>query len=306
MKKIIFSIIALLSASTGFAQQDAMFTHYSFNTLAVNPGYVGSRDALTITALNRIQWVGFDGSPITQTLTMHTPIYNEKMGLGLSVVNDKIGPMNNTSIYLDFAYKIKVSEKGKLSFGVKGGANFYQGNLSTLPTVSANDPAFSGNIQSRILPNFGFGMYYSTPKFYAGISTPKLLDSENSSKGISKTVKEKRHYFAIVGTVFDLSNSLKLRPTALVKVTESAPIQADLTALFILYDKVEFGPMFRTGDAVGVLLGYNFTPQLRCGYSYDLSYTNKTFTYNKGSHEVMLRYDFIYKDKNKVYSPRYF
>jgi len=309
MKKIVLIAISVVSIGSSFAQQDAMFTHYSFNTLAVNPGYAGSRDALTITGLNRSQWVGFDGAPVTQTLTLHTPLLNEKLGLGLSVINDKIGPMNNTAFYADFAYKIKVGAKGKLAFGLKGGINLLQGNLIDVPTVTENDPSFSNNIQSNILPNFGFGMYYSTSKWYVGLSTPKLLENNfaaNNGQGTVATAKEKRHYFAIAGAVFDLSKTLKIRPTTLIKVTEAAPIEADFTALFILQDKIEFGPMFRTGDALGLLLGYNFTPQLRLGYSFDWSYTNKTFTYNQGSHEIMLRYDFIYKDKGKVYSPRYF
>ena len=123
MKKIYLVIIALLGIVSINAQQDAMFTHYSFNTLAVNPGYAGTRDALTVTALHRSQWVGFDGAPTTQTLTLHSPIANDKMGLGLSILNDQIGPINTTSAYVDFAYRININEKAKLSFGLKGGIN---------------------------------------------------------------------------------------------------------------------------------------------------------------------------------------
>jgi type IX secretion system PorP/SprF family membrane protein len=292
-----------------WAQQEAMYTHYAFNTLAVNPGYAGSRDALTITGLHRSQWVGFEGAPVTQTFTLHTPLLNEKLGVGLSMVNDKIGPMNNTAIYGDFAYKINISDKGKLSFGLKGGINLLQGTMNNLPTVQENDPAFATNIQSNVLPNFGFGMYYSTTKYYVGLSTPKLLQNEfsaNNGQGAVTVASEKRHYFAIAGAVFDINKNLKIRPTTFVKVTSGAPIEADLTALFIIQDKIECGPMYRTGDAAGVLLGYYFTPQLRFGYSFDWSHSNRTFTYNRGSHEVMLRYDFIYKDKGKVFSPRYF
>jgi type IX secretion system PorP/SprF family membrane protein len=308
MKKIIISLICTIPF-IGWTQQDAMFTHYAFNTLAVNPGYAGSREALTITGLHRSQWVGFEGAPITQTFTLHSPVFNEKLGIGFSMVNDKIGPMNSTSLYGDFAYKINVGETGKLSFGLKGGINLLQGTLNSLPTVQENDPAFANNIQSNILPNFGFGMYYSTSKYYVGLSTPKLLENNfaaNNGQGTVAVASEKRHYFAIAGAVFDLNQNLKIRPTTFVKVTSGAPVEVDLTALFILQDKIEFGPMYRTGDAAGVLLGYYFTPQLRFGYSFDWSHSNRTFSYNRGSHEIMLRYDFIYKDKSRVFSPRYF
>jgi len=304
---IILSLAAICSQPV-LAQQDPMYTHYAFNTLAVNPAYAGSREALTLTALHRSQWVGFDGAPISQTLTLHSPILNNKLGLGLTVINDNIGPTNFTSFYADFAYKIKVSEKGNLSLGLKGGGNLVKGELTTLTLDQGGDNAFSQDISSRFLPNFGFGVYYYTPSWYVGASTPKLLQNtydENMSTSVSR---EQRHYFVIAGTVFNLTESdkLKLKPTAFVKVTESAPIQADLTALFILYDKVELGAMYRTGDALGVLLGYDLTPQFRVGYSYDFSYANKTTQYNGGSHEIMLRYDFVFKNQGKIVSPRYF
>lgn len=311
MKKIILIGIAILGGLSTYAQQEAMFTHYMFNTLAINPAYAGSRDALTVTGLHRSQWVGFEGAPTTQTLTLHAPVMNEKIGLGLSVLNDKIGPLNTTAIYGDFAYKIKVSDKGKLAFGLKGGINLVQGDLNNLQLEDNSDDSFTNNIESDLLPNFGFGLYYSTSKWYVGLSTPKLLENKYSNSSTTTSTKvssEKRHYFLIAGTVFNLNKdgSLKLKPTTFVKVTNGAPLEADLTGMVIIKDKIEIGAMFRTGDAAGLLLGYNFTEQLRFGYSFDWSFANTTGKYNSGSHEVMLRYDFIFKDKAKIRSPRYF
>lgn len=294
------------------AQQDAMFTHYAFNTLAVNPGYAGSRDALTITALHRSQWVGFEGAPVTQTLTLHTPAFNERIGLGLSFQNDRIGPINTTSIYGDFAYKIPINKKGKLAFGLKAGVNLMQGGLSTVALDDGlPDTAFEEDIESDFLPNFGFGIYYSTTKWYMGLSVPKLLANDfkaNTTTGSVTGGSEQRHFFFVAGTVFNLneSGSVKLKPTTFVKVTEAAPVELDLTGMLIFNDKLEIGAMFRTGDALGLLLGYNISDQMRLGYSFDWSYTNETFKYNNGSHEVMLRYDLIYKDKGRIRSPRYF
>ena len=208
-----------------------------FNTLAVNSGYAGSRDALTITGLHRSQWVSFPGAPTTQTLTLHTPIHNDQLGLGLSVLNDKIGPTNTTAIYADFAYKLKINEKAKLAFGLKGGINLRSNGLSSLALDESNDDAFASDVTSDILPNFGFGLYYYTDKYYVGLSTPKLLENNfttNTVSGSISAASEKRHYFLIAGTVFPITDNIKLKPTGFMKVTEGAPIEGDitLTALF--------------------------------------------------------------------------
>ena len=308
MKKILFSICALIGASQVFAQQDAMFTHYSFNTLAVNSGYAGSRDALTVTGLHRSQWVGFDGAPTTQTLTLHAPVANNKIGLGLSVLNDKIGPTNQTAFYGDFAYKIPVG-KGKLAFGLKAGVNMVSNSLNELGTTESGDVNFEQNVKSELLPNFGFGLYYSTPKYYVGLSTPRLLENNyETSTSTGSAQGERRHYFFIAGMIFPLNETgtVKLKPTTFVKMTEAAPLELDLTALFYFQDKYWVGPMWRSGDALGVLAGLNITDQFAFGYSFDWSYGLKTFQYNGGSHELMLRYDFIFKEKGRIKSPRYF
>ena len=292
-----------------YAQQDPMFTHYAFNTLAINPAYAGTRDALTITGLNRMQWVSFSGAPITQTITAHTPIINKNIGLGLSLLNDKIGPTNTLSFYVDFSFKIKINEKAKLSFGLKSGLNYKKANLSDLLVTDPSDPMFLADQKSKLLPNFGFGLYYYTDKYYVGISIPKLLENnftENTVNGDANLASDKKHYFLIGGAVFNLSEDIKLKPTSFVKVTSGAPIQMDLTANFILKDKFSFGLMYRTGDAFGVLVGMNITDQLSVGYSFDWSMTNKTFKYNQGSHEIMIRYDLMFKESKIIRSPRYF
>lgn len=310
MKKLLLVVLYVVSIGLCYAQQIPMFSNYMFNTLAINPAYAGTRDALTITGLHRKQWVSFEGAPITQTLTLHSPAMHNKIGLGLSVVNDVIGPLRHTAVHGDYAYRLQINKKVKLSLGLKAGINIFQADLNNLTTVQDNDPAFLTNVQSRILPNFGFGLYYYSDKWYFGLSAPKLFENnfeaDNGKSTVNRTEREERHYFAIAGWIFDISKEWKLRPTAFVKVVESAPLTADLTTFFVYREKIEFGGMFRTGDALGVLLGIYINPQLRVGYSYDWSYINSTMIYNRGSHEIMLCYDFIYKDKAKVHSPRYF
>jgi type IX secretion system PorP/SprF family membrane protein len=310
LNKIIAVLVLTLGSFTIHAQQAPMYTHYMYNTLMVNPAYAGSRDALSVTALYRSQWVDFKGAPVTQTLSMHTPLNNEHIGLGLSVLNDKIGPTNNTSVFADFAFIMKLNEKSKLALGLSAGADIFRANLNTLLLDEQIDPVFLNNVSNHVTPNFGFGAYYSRERFYAGISVPKLLQNNystiNQINGNTLIGKEQRHYFFIAGAMLKISDNLAFKPTTFVKVTSAAPVEADLTASFIIMKKLLVGAMFRTGDAFGGLVGLDITDQLHLGYSYDWSYGLRTGRYNQGSHEFVLRYDFIFSSKKQIHSPRYF
>jgi len=304
-KNIIIVLMFTLISLTSPAQQDPMYTHYMYNTLTVNPGYAGSRDALTITALHRSQWVGFKEAPITQTLTVHTPLRNEHIGIGLSVSNDKIGPTNNTSVFADYAYIIKLTEKSKLALGLNAGVSIFQVDLNSRQLDVQNDPAFQNNINNHVNPNFGFGAYYSRERLYAGISVPNLLENSYSAVNAVSSGMEQRHYFFIAGTMLNITDNLAFKPTTLVKVTAGAPIQADLTASFIIVKRLLVGAMYRTGDSFGGLVGFDITDQFHLGYSYDWSFGMRTGSYNSGSHELVLRYDVLF-NKKQIHSPRNF
>lgn len=308
--KITFVLVLTIGSFTVNAQQAPMYTHYMYNTLMINPAYAGSRDALSVTLLHRSQWVGIKGAPSTQTLTLHSPLVNEHIGLGLSVCNDKIGPTNNTSVFADFAYIMKLNEKSKLALGVSAGVNIFQAQLSTLQLDDQSDPVFQNNIKNRTTANFGFGAYYYRERFYAGVSVPTLLQNNYSAiklpDGTTLLGKEKRHYYFIAGTVLNISHNLAFKPTMLLKVAQSAPVQLDLTGSFIIMNKLLIGAMYRSGDAFGALVGLDITDQLHLGYSFDWSYGLKTSRYNYGSHEIVLRYDFIFSSKKQIHSPRHF
>jgi type IX secretion system PorP/SprF family membrane protein len=304
MTKLKLLIAFVLVGVYSYGQQDAMYTHYTFNHLAVNPAYAGSREVVSLTALHRSQWVGFAGAPQTQTFAIHAPTFNKSVGLGLSVVNDKIGPTSLTSFYADFAYRLKLTKTTIMSFGIKGGGGLMSVNLGSVATKEVDSKFTSTN--SAFLPNIGAGLYVYNAKWYAGISAPKLVQNNYNKVVIGNTLGEQRHYFLIAGFVMNLSNTVKLKPSTYVKATEAAPLNVDLTAMFILKDKLELGVMGRTGDAAGMLIGYNFSPRFRIGYSFDWSFTNTTGTYNAGSHEVMLRYEFSGANKENIHSPRYF
>lgn len=309
-KKILIAVVMTIGGFAVNAQQAPMFTHYMYNTLFINPAYAGSRDALTITALHRSQWIDFKGAPMTQTLTVHSPIGGENIGIGLAMSNDKIGPTNNTALFANFAYRIKLNEKSKLALGLSVGVNIFQANLNKLELDQQLDPSFEKNIFNRTTPNFGFGVYYSRKRFYAGISAPNLLENKYSSNkllnGNPINGKERRSFYLITGAMIRITDNLEFKPSMLVKLTPTAPIQADFTASFVIMNRLLLGAMFRTSDAFGVLVGFDIIQQLHIGYSYDYSYGVKTFKNNYGSHELMLRYDFINSSKKQIHSPRYF
>lgn len=293
------------------AQQDPQFTHYMYNTISVNPAYAGSRGNLAIGGLYRNQWIGLAGAPVTQTVYLHSPFINQNNGIGLSVVNDRIGPINQTLAYADYAYHIKFTEKLKLALGLKAGLNFFQPsgikNLTT--TDNASTAAIdAASVQNTIAPNFGGGAYLYSEKFYFGISAPKLiknkLPSYNSRSGKVENITETRHIFTILGFVLPLNDMVKLKPTFLSKITENAPMSIDATTEFLFNDKFSLGLGYRHTDALAALIGFNFTPQLKAGISYDYN-LSRLNNYNSGSIEIMLLYD-LFRKMDKIKSPRYF
>lgn len=283
------------------AQQDPQFTQYFDNALFVNPAYAGSTRMLTATTIHREQWVGFEGRPSSTTISLHSPLTYESVGLGITAVRDVIGPLSQTMFYGDFSYSLKLTDKSKLSFGLKAGLNVISSQTSLLQTTQSNDINLLTNVRSRINPNFGFGVYYHTPKFFAGLSTPKLI--EQSLDGTDKN-KEKRHYFGIVGAVIPVSSSWKIRPTSQVKATIGAPISIDLSVAGIYQDKVWFGSMYRLNAALGIFAQYQISPSFRIGLASDFS-TTQIRKYNYGTYEFLLSYDFSF-NKQGIRSPRYF
>ena len=286
------------------AQQDPMYSQYMFNTLAFNPGYAGSADVFTAMLLSRHQWVGFDGAPATQTLTLHTPLRNQALALGFSVINDKIGPSSQTGAYVDFAYRIRTGTNTRLSFGLKGGMNMYQADLASLTSVEV-DPA-NVNIRPQLLPNFGFGLFWHSPTYYVGLSAPKLLTNEIDAVSGSAlvTATEARHYFLIAGYVLPIDRDLKFKPSIMFRTVEGAPMSLDINANFLLRDRIWFGALYRWGNAFGLLGQFQVNDQFRVGYAFDLT-TTRLSAYNAGTHELMLSYDFRFV-KGRTISPRYF
>lgn len=302
MKRIIGCLLVWMACANGlWAQQDPHFTQFFENTLFVNPAYAGSKDVLNVTGLHREQWVGFAGRPVSSTLSVHSPLSYRSVGLGLTMVNDHNGPVDQTMFYGDFSYSLKFKNKGKLAFGIKGGFNLVNVGSAALQATDQNDLNLLRDVRNNVNPNFGFGIYYHTPVWFVGVSTPKLL--EQSYDG-SKTNVEKRHYFANVGGVITVNNAWKIRPMTQAKFTTGAPLSLDVSVAGIYKERFYIGGLYRLDAAFGAFVQYQITPQFKLGFATDFG-TQEIRNYNYGTFEVMGSYDFIFK-KTGVRSPRYF
>jgi type IX secretion system PorP/SprF family membrane protein len=285
------------------AQQDPQFAQFMDNTVYVNPAYAGSADRMIIHSLSRFQWAGFKGAPITNTLAVNTPLRYRSVGIGGSLVYDKFGPVTNTLCYADFSYTLFLKNDLRLSFGLKGGVNILNVNVSELTRIDEGDVLLSQNIQNDITPNFGFGIYLRRPNWYVGFSSPKLISYKPSTTRADQ-YQQVQHYYAIAGFVTRLSDDLKLRPAALFKFTPGAPFALDLNVALILQDRIWVGALYRLNESAGVLFQYQITPQLKAGYAFEYS-TTKIVRNTVGSHELLLSYDLVFM-KKKVITPRYF
>ncbi|WP_231372816.1 type IX secretion system membrane protein PorP/SprF [Aureivirga sp. CE67] len=296
-------IIALITnIESGFAQQEPQYTQYMYNTMAINPAYAGQRDVLSISGLYRSQWVGISGAPETQSFGIHSPLRNKKMGLGLTVVNDKIGPASEIYVNANFSYTLLLNENDlKLSFGVKGGFNHLNMDWNK-GKIKNQDQSFRENI-SQYSPTIGAGFYLHNKKWYVGLSVPSFLTTKQFRENEYAVGKERLHYYLIGGYVFDLSENLKFKPSTFLKAVAGAPLTVDLSANFLLYEKFTAGLAYRWDDSVSGLVGFQATEDLFIGYAYDYTTTDLQ-DYNNGSHEIMLRFEF--RKDSPYLSPRFF
>ena len=307
-------LIFMLLLFTGlWAQQDAQYTQYMYNTMSVNPAYAGSRGQLSMSALYRAHWIGLDGAPTTTTLNLHSPIRESRVGYGLSIVHDEIGEGVVQETYIDgvISYSIETSRTAKMSFGLT-----VSGNLLNLDFTGLNnfdqEPIAGDNIENKFSPNFGLGFYYHTDKFYAGLSAPKLLESDhfdNANRDANQVQflsQERMNLYFITGVVMDLSGDMLFKPALLTKVVRGAPLQIDLSATFLYNEKFSFGAAYRWDAAISALVGFQVTDQLMLGMAYDKETTELGSTrFNDGSFEIFIRYELL-KNFGNLVSPRFF
>lgn len=307
MKKLlIVAILLTVANSWAYAQQDAMYSQYTFNALAINPAYAGSRNnVLNATALYRNQWTGIDGAPETQTLSFDMPVAYKRIGLGLQLFNDEIGITNTTGAFASYAYRINTGN-GKLALGLQAGITSFRADFSSveLNTGSPFDPAFSENV-NQILPNFGTGVYYRTDRFYVGASVPNLLNNalKNNSSAVNNGLSRQYvHLFIASGYVFDMGEDFKLKPSILFKGVRGTPLQLDVNAAVWIKDIFSIGASYRSNADISAMAEAQISWQMRIGYAYDRSIT-RLANFNSGSHEIMIKYQFAF-DKDAYLEPK--
>ncbi|AEH01006.1 type IX secretion system membrane protein PorP/SprF [Lacinutrix sp. 5H-3-7-4] len=307
---ILASLTLVLISNKSHSQQDAQYTQYMYNTLSVNPAYAGSRDVLSFVGLYRTQWVGLDGAPDTFTASLHSPV-GEKVGLGLNITQDEIFITSETYIDLSFSYTLDLKDDAKLAFGIKGGGHFLNIDTNKLNTGAFNqgDSQAEINVDNKFSPQLGLGVYYYTNKFYLGLSAPNILETEHFDENAANnnsfaTAKEKINLYVMAGKTFDLTDDIKFKPATLFKIVEGAPLQLDLSANFLLKEKLTLGVAYRWSAALSAMAGFQISDKLMLGLAYDRE-TTELKQFNDGSYEIFLRFE-LFKRNNRMISPRFF
>lgn len=305
MKRLIF-ILMMLGGGMLFAQQDALYSQYMFNQLVLNPAYTGARDAFNVTLVHRHQWAGIDGAPRTYSLSVHSPLGDERAAIGGYVYSDQIGPMQDMGGYGSFAYRIML-DNSKLAFGIQAGIRRYDINWGMVNFNQGGDIIVNGQVKNNAIPDANFGVYWYADWFYLGVSSKHLLQNKYAEVIMDeKTVYSTllRHFYMMGGLAIPVSDNIVLRPSTLVKYTQNAPLQVDINVSALFNDFFWIGASYRTKQAFVALMEFNITDQIRIGYSYDLLF-NELRVYNKGSHEIMIGFD-IGRSNSRMLSPRFF
>lgn len=309
MKQLILFFGLLLHVGISFAQQESSFSHYMFNQQIVNPAYSGARGLTNFTSVVRSQWSGIEGAPRTQTLSFNTPIKSKNLGFGLSVLNDRLGPLSTTSIDIDFAYHLRLNRKDhRLSIGLKGGALSYLLDGDRIITETPNDPSFVDGLDRKIIPNIGFGFYYYTQKIYLGLSVPRLIEDKNFGSV--------RHAYFLTGGLFNINKTIMIKPSLMIKHTEAIS-DFDVSVLGIVNKLFWVGAQVRNrleGDGIrqannfgmSALFGLSLGEKLSIGYSYGIPSSISNIGLGSSTHEFMLRFDLTPKVNGYLRSPRFF
>lgn len=302
---VIFTIIFTIKVN---AQQDPQYTQYMYNTMSINSGYAGQRQVLSVSALYRAQWIGINGAPKTISFGIHSPLRNERVGIGLGVVSDQIGPTNETYFDANFSYTIPTNASGKtaLSFGIKGGFHVLVTDWSIgrfkRQINQQSDPLFNENL-NLFSPTVGAGLYLRSENWYLGLSIPNFITTNHYGGFQESSAAERLHYFLIGGYVFDLNENTKLKPAFLIKAVSGAPLIADLSINALFNNKFTLGLAYRWDDSISGMAGFQVSEGTFIGYAYDYA-TTKLNKYNSGTHEIILRFEL--QKIGRILSPRFF
>jgi len=301
---VTMAIILMISGiRIGWSQQDPMFTQYMFNMMSINPAYAGSLEATNFQALYRLQWLGVEGAPRTLTLSAHAPISGKNMGWGITLYNDRIGPLNLSMVYGNYAYQL-ILNSATLAFGIKAGLGMYSANLSAL---DPHDPDRTlVDFRRKILPNVGVGVFYFNDTYYLGLSVPRIIKNHLTVDNLDYG-DVKRHYFLAGGYVWNVGTykNHALKTSFMLRGTEGAPLSFDLTGVFYFNEKLGLGLTYRHKAALTGILQYYISPRFYLGFSYDYATTRLRYV-NSGTYEFLLSYDIRNNRMTRIYHPRFF
>ncbi len=308
MRKTI-AILLLFVSSISYGQQDALFTQYMYTKLEFNPAYAGSREVFSMDLLTRIQWVGIDGAPRTFCFTAHTPLRNPHIGLGFYAYRDELGPSVDYNIMGSFAYRI-LFPTSTLSFGISAGIKYYNIDWNALNPKDPGDIELVNDVNNRVVPDVDFGIYFYHERYYIGLSSKHLLQNQmvvSSAPPDDQTsfTKLLRNFYGIAGGTIPFSDRVVFMPSLLLKYVQHAPLQADISARFLLYDILTLGASYRTDGALGLLVGVELGKGFAIGYAYDIWF-NVLRSHNRGSHEIRIGYEVDLFHKKRMLTPRYF
>jgi len=307
MKTSALSILFLLLCTLVQGQQDELFTQYFYNKLVINPAYAGSRDAVSATAFYRTQWVGFEGSPKTQSVSIHAPVFSENIGLGLSFIRDQIGIADNMTINGAYAFRINF-DKGRLGLGINAQLKRQFMDWQHTNPLEQVDQSIPYANTAVLLPNFGAGLYYDADQYYVGISVPHLIENKlefnQESTSVETRAKQRRHFYGMVGLLTPLSDDVEFQPSILARYVVNTPFAMDVNASFIFYKTLLTGVTYRTGDSFDMIIQLFLKNNMRIGYAHDFT-TTKLNDYHSGTHEIMLGIDFGKRSRG-IDNPRYF
>lgn len=297
-------IFMLFTSVFGYGQQDPQYTQYQYNPMTVNPAYAGSRGHLTLLSLYRSQWGGIEGSPQTITFGIDSPI-GRFDGIGLSLIQDELGPSSETYVDANYAHQLILNRKGdRLALGLKAGVRFFSLDFTKGLRRDQDDDLFNENIKGKVLPSIGAGVFYYSDNAYFGLSVPNFFPSEHYDSNIERKSDENMHFNLIGGYVFDLNTNLKFKPSFFAKQVVGAPLSVDVSTNFLLYETLNLGVNYRWNDSVAAIFGIQVSPKFNIGYAYDYTISELT-NYNSGTHEIFLRYQWISRE-NRLKSPRFF
>lgn len=300
--RVLSFLLLVLSMTEAMAQQEATYAQYMFNGLAINPAYAGQHKALSVSVLSRFQNVGLPGAPNTQTLSIHSPLTNQRLAVGALFVHDKIGVISQTEFSGVFAYRLPMSNDATLSFGIQAGISRYSAMYSQLD-IYQTDPAFSQDV-NEARPNIGTGVFYDHTNWYVGLSAPQLMNNVFTRANDFTSVKQPFTVILNGGYVFPISRAIMFKPNTLVKMVDSRIVEVDVNANFLFDEVLWFGVSYHSSNSVNFLADLQLTDQIRLGYSFTMA-LGYVKTVEIGSHEIFLGYIFKFNSKGIV-SPRYF